>query len=862
MSEQKFPIKYLLIFLAVIIIIIISGYAFYNSSKKDIEHEWNQQISSIKELKLQQIEKEQLQRIKILESFIKNTAISQLLSEIVTNPTDTNQFQKVSRWISELQSNFNFGDIYLLDSSAAIIVTTDKERKLQRSFLREEIRIVAQKDSADLSNLYIRDNRNLLQAIVLPLNRNNSRVGYLWAEISFFEYFYPILFYSQKEYDKAEFLLVKKNGDIGFVLKNFIGDVREDIQTLPLKPEERKVFQEAALREDEVRELQIGGKTMFVSVRSIPGTDWFLAAKVDESTITASAKNVATAIIIVVILLIILAAALTYAVWKRSTLDYLQRTFKLKKEKDELTERYTSLTKYANDIILTINKDGKILEANRKAFEIYGFNHAELIGKNFLDLSSNKESDKQKIDEARNNEDGILFETTQRKKDGSLIPVEISAKSIKQDEDKIIIAIIRDFTERKKLESELIQAKENAEEMNRLKTYFLANISHELRTPMNGILGYAEMLMMDLKEPKLREMASMIYKSSRRLHDTLDSLIDLSKLESQVQKLELEKLELVTVLEDIKATFEDSAKEKGLTLKSEHKHPKIYFNTDSRIFTKIISNILSNSIKYTSKGEIKLLSDFREGKIIVQIVDTGIGISQDNLSRIFEPFRQESEGFNRKYEGTGIGLTLTKKFVELLKGTLEIESQVGKGTTVTIAIPSGDVKEVPKVSEPASDKKLDEKFEVINKPEKIIENTSEPIPLHIEKKREVYLPKVLLVEDDEVNSRLIKVMLEGNFDITWAFDSSEALSLANSFTYDIILMDINLKGELNGVETTREIRKLQQYKETPIIAVTAYALYDEREKILNSGFNGYLSKPFKKDDLIRTLNNFLAKKVS
>ncbi|MFN3695498.1 MAG: hypothetical protein ACK4UV_10860, partial [Ignavibacterium sp.] len=198
MSEQKFPIKYFLIFLAVIIIIIISGYAFYNSAKKDIEHEWNQQISSIKELKLQQIEKEQFQRVKILESFIKNTAISQLLSEIITNPSDTVQLQKTNKWIKDLETNFAFGDIYLLDSNATIVITTDQERKLQRSFLREEIKVVAGKDTASVSNLYVRDNRNLLQAIVLPLNRNNTRIGYLWAEISFFEYFYPILFYSQK----------------------------------------------------------------------------------------------------------------------------------------------------------------------------------------------------------------------------------------------------------------------------------------------------------------------------------------------------------------------------------------------------------------------------------------------------------------------------------------------------------------------------------------------------------------------------------------------------------------------------------------------------------------------------------------
>ena len=852
MTEQKFPIKYFLIFLTVIVIIIISGYLYYNSAKKDIEYEWNRQISSIKELKLQQIEKEQKQRIKILESFLKNSGISQLLSEIISNPNDSVQLPKVNKWISELQDNFSFGDIYILDSNAVIISSTDKEKKLQKSFLREEIKVVATSDTANVSNLYVRDNRNLLQAIVLPIYKNNSKVGYLWAETSFFEYFYPILFYSRKEYDKAEFLLIKKDGDIGFLLKNFIGESEENIQTLPLKTEERKVFQNAVLNENDISELNLFGHTVYVSVRSIPGTDWFLAAKVDENTVVSSAKNIASVIVLIVILLIILAAVLTYAVWKRSTLDYLQRTLKLRKEKDELSERYTSLTKYANDVILTINKDGKILEANRKAFEIYCYNHAELIGKDFLELSARKDDDKIRIDESRKNDEGILFETIHKKKDGNLIPVEISAKQINQDGEKIIIAIIRDFTERKKLESELIQAKEHAEEMNRLKTFFLANISHELRTPMNGILGYSELLMMDLKDSKLREMASMIYKSSRRLHDTLDSLIDLSKLESQVQKLELENIELVTVLEDIKASFLDIANEKGLKLSSQHKQPRVYFSTDPRIFNKIISNILSNAIKYTSKGEIKLLSDFRDREIIIQIVDTGIGISADNLSKIFEPFRQESEGFNRKYEGTGIGLTLTKKFVELLEGNLDIDSEVGKGTTVTITLPVKEVKERPKPKE--------EKPPEVVKPAETPAHKPENIELQIQKKEEKLLPKVLLVEDDEINSRLIKIMLEGNFDITWAFDSSEALSLVKSFSYDIILMDINLKGELNGIETTREIKKLQQYKEVPVIAVTAYAMHDEREKILNSGFNGYLSKPFKKDDLLKTLNNAIMKK--
>ncbi|HSL88095.1 MAG TPA: PAS domain-containing sensor histidine kinase [Ignavibacteriaceae bacterium] len=422
-------------------------------------------------------------------------------------------------------------------------------------------------------------------------------------------------------------------------------------------------------------------------MKTIAGTDWTLITKIDEQKIVSSLKNTAYVIITITFLLIILSASITYAIWKRSRLHFLSKTFKLQKEKDALSQRYTSLTKYANDMILSVDKNGKILEANQKTLDIYGYTREELLSMNLLDFSVDASNDSKLIFSSINTDEGILFETNHKRKDGSVVPVEISSKLIRQGDEEILLSIIRDNTERRKLQTELIYAKDRAEQNDRLKTIILANMSHELNTPMSGIIGFSEILMLELENSNHNELAKMIHKSSTRLNDTLTSILDLSKLETERFNLKFDNINLTPILKETVETFMKPAQEKNINLKTVISKEEIIVKADANIVMKILKNILGNALKYIQDGWIIVNADSKNGKAIIRVEDTGIGIPQGDLEKIFEPFRQVSEGSTRIYEGAGLGLTITKKLVELLNGEINIESRQSEGTTVSILLP-------------------------------------------------------------------------------------------------------------------------------------------------------------------------------
>lgn len=204
---------------------------------------------------------------------------------------------------------------------------------------------------------------------------------------------------------------------------------------------------------------------------------------------------------------------------------------------------------------------------------------------------------------------------------------------------------------------------------------------------MSGILGYSEILQSELDNDKYREMAKMIYKSSSRLNETLNSLLDLSKIESNELKLEFETIELNTLVRECSNLFIKTADSKGLKINFNFYGERIVLKSDMGALYKIFNNVIDNAIKYTKEGEIKISTNSDNERASVIVSDTGIGIPEKYLQVIFEPFRQGSEGFNRDFEGTGLGLTITKKFVELLGGRLTVESKMGEGTTLTILLP-------------------------------------------------------------------------------------------------------------------------------------------------------------------------------
>jgi len=258
----------------------------------------------------------------------------------------------------------------------------------------------------------------------------------------------------------------------------------------------------------------------------------------------------------------------------------------------------------------------------------------------------------------------------------------------------LLLSIFRDITKRKRAEEDLIQAKEKAEEMNRLKDNFLLNMNHEFRTPMNSILGFSDLLVEELSQQENKEIfefSKMIKQGGERLLKLLNNILDLSQIESNKMLLEIEPYFLHDSVDAVASVISIVAKEKGLNIETKIKSKKKAL-IDATRFEQVLINVLDNAIRFTPEGGITIEVDdgFDENNNpvgIVKVIDTGIGISPEFLPHVFEEFRQESVGTHRTHEGAGLGLSIVRSFLILMKGDIKIESEQGIGTTVTLFVP-------------------------------------------------------------------------------------------------------------------------------------------------------------------------------
>lgn len=402
----------------------------------------------------------------------------------------------------------------------------------------------------------------------------------------------------------------------------------------------------------------------------------------------------------------------------------------------------------------------------------------------------------------------------------------------------------QDITERKLMEidrantqKELLVAKEKAETMSRLKSHFLANMSHELRTPLNGILGYSDILSEKLNDPELYNMAKGIYNSAKRLSETLNFILDLSVVESDKVELFSQNLEVVPVVESCIRQFEDSLQKKKLSLVTQFPHEDIYSSLDERLFKRIIYNLFDNAVKFTKQGGISVIiekENINEAPwVVIKVKDTGIGIKEKHFELIFEDFRQVSEGISRQYEGTGLGLTMTKKTVELMGGTISVESTFGEGSTFIVKFPL--------TLTDKSSLKLVRKGNISAKTEA----------------SEYRLPVALYVEDDPINRDLMIAYLNKICIVETADSVEDAMNKAAGKKYDLVLVDINLGVSMNGMDIVKTLLSMPVYQNIPMVAVTSYSMGNERSEFLNGGCTHYLAKPFSKQELIELVEGIL-----
>lgn len=391
--------------------------------------------------------------------------------------------------------------------------------------------------------------------------------------------------------------------------------------------------------------------------------------------------------------------------------------------------------------------------------------------------------------------------------------------------------------QRKKAEQAVIAAKEKAEESDRLKTAFLANMSHEIRTPMNGILGFAELLDDDtLTQESRREFISIISSSSKQLLTVINDIIDISKIESGQLVISNVRFNLNELLHKVLMTFENvktNAGKSQLNLLLE----KGFSDRDSNItcddvrLSQVLNNLLGNALKFTSSGFIKCGYRHENGNLLFYVEDTGKGIPEDKQQFIFERFRQVEESNTRQFGGTGLGLSISKGLVELMGGTLWVNSDKNKGSTFYFTLP-GNVMATAQVPV---------QMQQIPKPEGRFNGLT-----------------ILIAEDILSNFNLLQIMLQKTgATLLYAEDGAQAVKICRDHDdIDLVLMDIQMP-EMNGFEATREIRKF--LPDLPIIALTAYAFEEDKIRVLDAGCNDFIAKPIDKEGLISKLSEFLLK---
>lgn len=391
----------------------------------------------------------------------------------------------------------------------------------------------------------------------------------------------------------------------------------------------------------------------------------------------------------------------------------------------------------------------------------------------------------------------------------------------------------------RKLNEELNIAKEKAEESDRLKTAFLQNMSHEIRTPMNAIMGFSDLIAEYYdNRPKLEAFSQIISQRSKDLLAIINDILDIAKIESGQLPVNYEVCNLEALFSELLIFFNENKKhkEKENISFSIRKIPDSSLSliiTDKVKLKQILINLIGNAFKFTEEGQIVVGCEVnKENKLKFFVSDTGIGIPIDKQSAIFERFFQINNNKNKLNSGTGLGLPIVKGLLDLLEGEIWLESEPGKGSTFHFTISY----------QPVSD---------------VSQKTNIPEEIELTGFKDI---KLLLVEDDFYNAEYLKeILASAGFNITHTAYGNEAVALSLDDSFDIILMDIGLP-DIDGYQATQQIK--QKKPDLIVIAQTAYASPNDREKTLEAGCNDYISKPIKREELMTLLNKYLTQKAT
>ena len=496
-----------------------------------------------------------------------------------------------------------------------------------------------------------------------------------------------------------------------------------------------------------------------------------------------------------------------------------------------------------------------VVNCNPAALSLFEVATPEGFADRFFSLSPEYQKDgklsaysyKEKMQRAFNS-GRLTFEWEHLTASGQKLPVEVTFVRVEYKGSYRLAGYFVDLrgqkavlAEMQRAEKKLREAKELAEDSTRIKSAFLANMSHEIRTPMNGIIGITNLALEKETSSTGRDYLSKIDQSAKSLLRIINDILDFSKIEANRLELERNEFRIETVVNEVRGITAFSVMQKGIGFNIDISE-NIDFNVigDSLRLQQVLLNMTSNAVKFTHEGSITISADVteREGntaELLFSVKDTGIGMSEKQTTEIFKAFGQADSSTTRKYGGTGLGLAISKSLVEMMGGKIWLESAPGVGSTFFFTA----------------------RFETVGARELIADNGTDGAGVDVPE--ELKGARILLAEDNEINSIIAQELLgAAGFVVDSAINGSIAVDMALKNDYEIILMDIQMP-ETDGFTATRIIRSFEEYRQIPIVAMTANAMQGDKEKSLEAGMNDHITKPLVPNELMETVCRWIGK---
>ena len=437
-----------------------------------------------------------------------------------------------------------------------------------------------------------------------------------------------------------------------------------------------------------------------------------------------------------------------------------------------------------------------------------------------------------------------ILELEHLRKDGSILWAEVNTSFVLDEQGRPtgLVGVTRDISERKRADAALSQAKEAAEAANEAKSNFLANMSHEIRTPMTAILGFTDILLEHPGEQETLRAANTIRRNGKHLLEIINGILDLSRIEAGKMNLEQTPLSIDQLLGEVVSLMKVRADAKGLELTTAYDGPiPEFIRSDPTRLRQILINLVGNAIKFTEVGTVEVTAGLPDGdsdepKLEIRVADSGLGISDELVDRLFEPFSQADTSTTRRFGGSGLGLAISRRLARMLGGDIHVETELGKGSTFTVTTATGPLDGVRRIESPAA----------IRPGAKTGSRPRSPQPTELD-------CRVLLAEDGPDNQRLIAFLLrKAGAEVIVAENGRVALEFiaaagAADSPFDVILMDMQMP-VMDGYEATRKLR--EQGYIGPIVALTAHNMTGDRDRCINSGCDDYMSKPIDRSELL------------